>query len=410
MRLSDRYGLLWTPGFAVAAITMLFAVTAQAMAGSYMALLAVERAAMSPLELGTFLTLSGVSSIGVTTLLARWFDQWPRLWPILLSLSSAALGYGLCMALAQPWVLMTVAFLLLGPANAAFALVFAMAKGHLDRQGPAVAAQGMAALRMISSLSWVVGPALGAFLIHVWSYAGVYGGAACCSVAALLTILAGRPAVMPAITTDAQRRSVPSRWATNAAALALTFFNIAMFMGSNALSIVVVNDLGGSERDVGLMFSVCAAVEVVVMALFIVRPAKRASRPLLVAGFAIFASYFLSVALLPMLSVFYGAQILRATGIGIISVVGMLLLQELMPERAGTASALFANATNAGWLVSGIATGGWAEILGYRSIFGLCAALSLAAGALLVPDPQRHSEVTPTPAAGGNSVRSTQPK
>ncbi|MBY2907690.1 MFS transporter [Rhizobium leguminosarum] len=384
MSLSHRLDLLRAPSFAVAAIAMLLAVTAQAMAASYMTLLAVERAKMSPFELGLFLTLSGISGIGATSLFARIFDKRPRLWPLALSLAMGAFGYSLCAIIVNRWTLMIVAFLLLGPATASFALIYAVAKGGLDQRGSTLAAQGMAALRMIASLSWVIGPALGAFLIHVWSYAGVYGAASCCSLAALVALFAFRPPMVPSITTNEDVRPVAFRWAIKAAALALTFFNIAMFMGSTALSIVVVNDLGASERDVGLMFSLCAAVEVIVMTLFVVLPAKRANRSLLVAGFAVLSLYFLSVALLPMLQVFYGAQLLRAAGIGVISIVGMLLLQELNPGRAGAASALFANTTNAGWLVTGIATGTWAELFGYHSIFGLCAALSVLGGALLV--------------------------
>ncbi|MBZ9719202.1 MFS transporter [Mesorhizobium sp. AD1-1] len=380
---SNRYGLLGAPGFAVAAIAMFLAVTAQAMASSYMTLLAVERAGMSPFELGLFLTLSGISSIGATSLFARTFDSRPRLCPLALPLALAALGYSLCTVIVDRWALMIVAFLLLGPATASFALICAVAKGGLDQRGSALAAQGMAALRMIASLSWVIGPALGAFLIHVWSYAGVYGVASSCSLAAFVALFAFRPPMMPAVTTNEKVRPIAFRWAIQAA-LALTFFNIAMFMGSTALSIVVVNDLDASERDVGLMFSLCAAVEVIVMALFVLVPAKRANRSLLVAGFAVFSLYFLSVALLPMLQVMYGAQVLRAVGIGIISVGGMQLLQELNPGRAGTASALFANTTNAGWLVAGIATGTWAELFGYHSVFGLCAALSFFGGVLVV--------------------------
>jgi hypothetical protein len=40
MWLSDRYGILRAPGFAVVAVAMFLAVTAQAMAASYMTLLA----------------------------------------------------------------------------------------------------------------------------------------------------------------------------------------------------------------------------------------------------------------------------------------------------------------------------------------------------------------------------------
>ena len=170
------------------------------------------------------------------------------------------------------------------------------------------------------------------------------------------------------------------------AAVALTLFNTAMFMGSNALSIVTIGNLSGSETDVGLLFSLCAAIEVVVMGAFVIWPAHRGDRRVLLVGFVIFAAYFLSIILLPSLATLYWAQILRAVAIGVVNVVGMLHIQERMPRQAGGAAALFGNTVNAALLISGIGTGTWAQAYGYWSIFGLCAALSIAGGALfLVP-------------------------
>jgi SET family sugar efflux transporter-like MFS transporter len=166
------------------------------------------------------------------------------------------------------------------------------------------------------------------------------------------------------------------------AAAALALFHTAMFMGSNALSIVTVTTLNGSETDVGLLFSLCAAIEVVVMGAFVVVPARRASRTVLVVGFLLFAAYFLSAVLLPSLATLYWAQLLRAAAIGIVSVIGMLHIQALMPRQAGSAAAVFGNTVNAGWLLSGLATGFWAEAFGYWSIFGLCAVLSFTGAAL----------------------------
>jgi hypothetical protein len=71
------------------------------------------------------------------------------------------------------------------------------------------------------------------------------------------------------------------------AALSLTLFHTAMFMGSIALPIVVTHNLGGTKAEVGLIFSVCAFLEVVVMSAFyfcgyaasLVRPADLSSAP-----------------------------------------------------------------------------------------------------------------------------------
>lgn len=390
MTLSDSLAPFRRPVFTVAALGILLSVLAEAMAGSYMALLAVERAHMSPLELSAFLTLSAISSIGITTLFGRWHDRRPQRWPLLLCLVAGVLGYGLTAIVTVPWQLMLIAFVLFGFGNASYALLFAIAKDDLAGAGSQTESRGMAALRMISSLSWAIGPAIGAGLVGIWSYQGVYLGAGAIAVAALLTVVIGP---LKAGVSGVHKETAPIAvgwlllWP---AVVALTLFHTAMFMGSNALSIAVVNDLDGTGSDVGLLFSLCAALEVVVMGAFVIWPARHARRLVLVAGFALFAAYFLAPVLLPSLPTLYWGQLLRAAGIGIVSVVGMLYVQNALPNQAGAAAALFSNTVNVGFLLSGVGTGVWAGAFGYWSIFPLCLALALA-GALLFAVPLRRA-------------------
>jgi SET family sugar efflux transporter-like MFS transporter len=51
-----------------------------------------------------------------------------------------------------------------------------------------------------------------------------------------------------------------------------------MFMGSIALPMVTTQELKGNKADVGLIFSVCAFLEVLVMFTFVIRPSKAGSR------------------------------------------------------------------------------------------------------------------------------------
>lgn len=382
MSFSSSLALFKVPSFTPAILAILLATLAEAVAGSYMALLAVEKVGMSPLELSAFLTLSAISGIAVTTLFGHMHDKKPVLWPLLLSLAAKGVGYALCAVLTETWMLLAVAFLLFGLSNAWFALLFAMAKGYLDRVGPETVQRGMASLRMTSSLGWAVGPALGAALVAAWSFGGVYVGAALLAALALVLVVSSRLKVAPADTAERQKITFDVVRAAAPAVIAMTAFHTVMFMGSNAMSIIVVRELG-SETDVGLLFSLCAALEVLVMGLFVVRPMKQASVPLLALGFALFAAYFLMALLWPTLLSLYLGQILRAAAIGILSVVGMAYVQELLPGRAGIASALFGNTMSAGFLLSGLGTGIFAQGFGYWAVFGVCAGLCLVGGGML---------------------------
>jgi SET family sugar efflux transporter-like MFS transporter len=161
-------------------------------------------------------------------------------------------------------------------------------------------------------------------------------------------------------------------------------FHMAMFMGSIALSITLVERLGGNESDVGLLFSLCAALEVVVMGCFVIRPTRGSRKLWMLSGFALFALYFVLLIAFPTLAMAYWAQIPRAAAIGIVSVVGMIYLQSLMPSRVGLAAALFSNAVSVGAILSGALTGPWVSAFGYASVFGLCVALTIAGGILIL--------------------------
>lgn len=383
MSIRQSLALFRVPLFTPAIVAILLATLAEAVAGSYMALLAVEKIGMSPLELSAFLTLSAISGIAVTTLFGQMHDKRPMLWPLLLSLAAKTLGYGLCAVLTETWMLLAVAFVLFGLSNAWFALLFAMAKNYLDRAGADTVSRGMASLRMTSSLGWAIGPALGAALVAGWSFGGVYLGASLLAALALVVVVvASRLKVAPANLGERQKITLDVVKAAAPAVIAMTAFHTVMFMGSNAMSIVVVQELG-SETDVGLLFSLCAALEVLVMGLFVVRPMHRASVPLLALGFALFALYFVMPLVWPTLLSLYLGQIPRAAAIGILSVVGMAYIQELLPGRAGVASALFGNTMSAGFLLSGLGTGLFAQAFGYWAIFGVCGVLCVIGGTVL---------------------------
>jgi SET family sugar efflux transporter-like MFS transporter len=283
---------------------------------------------------------------------------------------------------------------LLGLSAASFPLLFAIARGYLNGTDDRVIASGMAALRMGASLSWTAGPALAAAVVTLWDLEAVYLAAATLAILALaLFVLAGHR-VMP-VASPSRQRVTRHVWISAAPILvALTAYHASMFAGSNAMSILVAQEFG-SSFDVGLLFSLCALLEVAAMSIFVIRPVSDVSRSLLLAGFAIFAAYFALPIVWPTLSAFYVGQLLRAVGIAIVSIVGMAYLQDLLPGRTGIAAALFGNTSSAGLLLSGIATGLWAGQFGYLSLFAACGVLCLAGSVPLCLCRQLASKTLP---------------
>jgi SET family sugar efflux transporter-like MFS transporter len=372
--------------------------------GSYLTLYAVDRAHLSPIGLGIFLSVLAMSGIIIGTRFGRWFDESTSFVPLILALSMMGIGYALLPVANQFYLLLLLGGLPLGTSVAAFPLLFALGKGRLDHVNAETAERGIAVMRAIWSMSWAVGPALGALLVTFLGFVGVFLTTAIFGLVALLVVgstrIDRRPRGM------CKRSKVPGGPATlpqiRLAALSLTLFHTAMFMGSIALPIVVTRELNGTNADVGFIFSLCAFLEVLVMLAFVLRPSSPGDSHWIAGGFLAFILYFLVITWASSVPVLMGAQVLRAVGIGLIGYQGISYVQALLPNRLGSAAALFSNTTNTGSMVAGMAAGAWAQLFGYRSTFLACAGLSFLGFLILY----LQRKIYPKPTSKASAARS----
>ncbi len=383
--------LLRTPFFLPITVAVLFIGVGDAVGGSYLTLFAVDQGRMNPLQLGIFLAVLALSGIAVNTAFGRWFDDRPSVVPVFLALVMTAGGYFALTVTTRFYLLLLIACGPLAASLACFPQLFALAKGHLDQVGAETAERGTAMIRGTWSIAWAIGPALGALIISRFDFYGVFMTSALCAGFAILSLASGQvPAASP------RKLAIRSRLATQLsgqtwfAASSLVLFHMAMFMGSIALPIVTTHELRGTKADVGLIFSVCAFLEVLVMSTFVIRPSKAGRRHWVSFGFVAFVLYFLVATWSSSVALLLGAQVLRAIGIGLIGYQGISYVQALMPNQVGIAAALFFNTANAGFLLSSLTAGLWAQAFGYRSMFLACAALSGLGLLLLHFRPTKH--------------------
>jgi SET family sugar efflux transporter-like MFS transporter len=239
-------------------------------------------------------------------------------------------------------------------------------------------------MRASFSLAWAIGPMIGAILVATTGFRGAFLASAASGVTALATLALVRAKPIPADAVHVKRaKPANGGLAIMLAFAALALFYTAMFLGSIALPIVLTTSLSGTESDVGITMSLCAALEIVVMGALIWRPLQRGERAAIVAGFAAFIVYFIALTLARSVGAVFWAQIPRAIGIALVTYLGISFLQSLLPHRAGAAAALFSNSGQLGSVLAALGTGGLAKAFGYESIFIVCAILS-AAGLALV--------------------------
>jgi MFS transporter, SET family, sugar efflux transporter len=357
---------------------------ADAISGPYLVLFLVDQAHLSPLSLSVVLTARALAGIAFAAGFGGWVDRKPSAAPLLIALAGSAVGYA-SLGFTRDFALLIV--IAAGPvavSAAAFSQSIALVRRSFEHASFQTANRAVGVLRASWSLAWAMGPAIGAVIVAAAGFRGVFFMSAAISAAALAT-LAVVQAKPVSIDADHRIRSGPPNGgpAIALAFTAIALFHTAMFLGSIPLAIVMTTSLGGAKSDVGLAYSLCAALEIVVMGVLIWRPLKRAERPAIVIGFAVFVAYFVALALARSVGGVLWAQILRAISIALVTYLGISFLHSFMPHRAGAAAALFSNAGQLGSVFAALSAGLLAQAFGYSSIFVACAILS-ALGLVLV--------------------------
>ena len=352
---------------------------ADAMSGPYIVLFLVDQARLSPLLLSVILTARALAGIAFATGLGGWVDRKTSVAPLLLALAGSAIGYASLGFTTNFALLLVIAAFPVAIGAAAFSQSVALVRRRFEHASFHTASRALGVLRASWSLAWAIGPALGAVAVAAFGFRGVFFMSAGSALVALATLALVRA---EPVSGDAGHGIRPKP-ENGGPAIALAFtglalFHTAMFLGSIPLAIVMTTSLGGANSDVGWAYSLCAALEIVVMGAIIWRPLRRGERPAIVVGFAVFVAYFIALALARSIAAVLWAQILRAIGIGLVTYLGISFLHSFMPHRAGAAAALFSNAGQLGSVFAALSVGLLAQAFGYQSVFVACAILTAA--------------------------------
>ncbi|MEH1054572.1 MFS transporter [Micromonospora sp. CPCC 206171] len=371
------------PSFALFAAVLLLGI-ADSMVNSYIVLFGADVVRLTPLQIGVWASVFAVGGITIGWWLGRLFDRRPaRTYAIGVILLGSA-GYVLLPRVSGFLVLLLMAATVLGAIGAAFPQLFALARSVL---GEGAAGQRSAPLlRSAWSLAWAGGPLLGALVLSRGGYSWLMWTAAAVFLASALTVFAV-PRPGPVAVASSSPGGTPVLLTAS-----VTLFFTAMFAGGVALPLFVTRALHQQPASVGMLFSVCAAVEVLATLVLAVVPARVSQRALILGGFGSFVCYYaLTVVSSDMLMLVIG-QVLRGVGIAIVGAAGIRYFQDLLAPATGRATTLFANASTAGLLVSGILSGVAVEHFGYRTTLFLCGVAAALGGVAFTLGSRRQAD------------------
>jgi MFS transporter, SET family, sugar efflux transporter len=391
---------------------------AQGLAGSfvmpYLSLFGTREVGMSVPAFGAFMTLSVVSNILIGNVLARRSDQMTSRRPVLLLGSAAgALGYLGYAFVRNAWGLVPIGTLVLGVASLTFSQLFAQARETLGRANiePAEAPLYMNAFRMTYALSWTVGPALAAFTLREASFRGLFLVAALLQVAffgvvfrfvraggsetvasASATALIDRPGSSDAAAAPAAApQKAKPLWRDPGIlpwffALIMAFAAQSISMGN--MSLYVIEDLGGTERHVGIIFSLAPLFELPFMLYFGLLATRVAAERMIRAGFWIALVYYGALVFARTPWHVYPLQILSAAMVAVTSGIAITFFQDKLPKQLGAATNLYVNAIRLGSTSGYLLFGSVAAQFGHRGAYVACVVLAALALAFVAAHPR----------------------
>lgn len=365
--------------------------------GPFYSMFATIEVGMSNWTFGVFMTITSVAGIVLSTVLARWSDtRFSRRAILLLGCAFGVAGYaGYAYVRSFLW-LTVIGSVGLGIASITFSQLFAYAREAIDRHGVPEdeAPLYMNIYRLTLSLAWTIGPGAAAWVMVRYSYKGTFLVCAAFFFILLLIVWLFIPARPPTAAASAVRVPLvrllrrPDLFCYFSA-FVLVF--VCMTMGMMNLPLMILQTLKGSQKQIGITYSVAPFFELPFLLIFGVLASKGGRpEPLIRLGVIIAVAYYLLLSQVRAPWEIYPIQILSAAMIAVLSGIAITFFQSYIPNQPGTATNLYTNANRIGSTVGYLCYGTLASSLGHRAVFLVCAGVCAAAFVLLWLSREEH--------------------
>ena len=299
--------------------------------------------------------------------------------------------------------LTVIGSLLLGISSITFAQLFAHAREALGRYGipQAEAPLYMNIFRLLFSLAWTIGPAISAWVMIHAKYEGIFLVCASLFVVLFAIVWFCIPDLPPTASKSAARTPLLQvlrrpDLLCYFAAIALVF--VCITMGMMNLPLMILHGLGGTEKQIGIAYSVAPVFELPFMFWFGVLASRGNPGRLIRLGVIIAIAYYALLSQVTQPWHIYPLQILSAAMIAVVSGIAITFFQSYIPDQPGTATNLYTTANRAGSTLGYLFFGALATSLGYRMVFIVCAAVCGAAFLLLWIAREKHEQGGAAPA------------
>lgn len=365
------------PSYALLFLCMLLQGMGISLSAPFLSIYFTEQLGVSVGLFGVFLATTLIAGIWISTLIGRRSD-------LGLNRKNIYLVATLCNALAYSGYLLIQDFTILFIYMIVFTALgapgmpqlFAIAREAVNKSDFTDTAFANSTLRSAFSLGFITGPLIGTLLIAAVGFKGIFSGTigVFLLIALLVFLFLKSKTELKTSSTEVKVKSFRLGQNRNILLpfLILILMYVAHWMSSINTALFITNNLGGTTSDVGLVSSICAALEIPFMIMLGLLSAKYSNRILMMCGAILGGAYYLVVILSGEMWQMLAAQVLLAVFVAVISAIGISYIQDLLPNMPGYASTLYSNSSTIGRLLGSLVGGGLASIVGYRYSFVLC--------------------------------------
>ncbi|MCA3913761.1 sugar efflux transporter [Vibrio vulnificus] len=365
----------------------------------------VEQLNASPMMLSLYMVVAVISSVSVSQVIAGKSDRgWQRKTILLISVSCQLVTVLSFIFIRDYWIAIAVVALLGSISGAAFGQLFALGREYGDKY-VTDSASFVSTMRAGIAIAWVFGPPLAFLLKAAYGFEASFTVAAIVIALSILVIFRGIPNVERNLRVEKEPSRANGGWVSSVNPLVFIYcLIIVLAFAANNLYIVSMplylsQELKVDANWLGVLFGVAALCEIPVM-LWAGKLARRWSAlSIMKVGIASGVLFYSVMLVATNYTHLIVAQILNGIFIGTCATLGMVVMQDMMKDKLGTASTLFSNMLQLSMLVSSLSVGIVGELFNYYSSFYvsllgvslalillICCQTKLAASSKLVPN------------------------
>ncbi|MGM7722216.1 sugar efflux transporter [Metabacillus sp. Hm71] len=364
-------------GYILLVICLLLVGIGISITSPYLPLYLTEEFGMSVGAFGVLMAVSSISGVVVNLLIAKRSDNgFDRKWIIIIATISAALGFASYIVIDNFFILLIVVSLFNGLAAPAIPQIYAYAQESANESKSDDKTFAMSTLRSLISLGFLVGPLVGTLILEASGYKGLFLGAVFIylTVALLIFFFLQQRKVLKKSNENNKRLEAFSLKSRQILHPFIAFIFLFMVNAINLIitPLFIVNELQGSYRDIGLVVSICAGLEIPIMLVLGALGKKISNHTLIIYGCSIAVIYYTILSISTHSWQIIVAQLMQASFVAIVMGNGLSYFNELLPNTPGLATTIYYNATIIGRLVGTLGGGSIAQFVGFRQVYWVC--------------------------------------